>query len=77
MINYLGYIGVAGNFYGVYLMGRKKRVAWLVWLVSSSLMLIAALIQKQGWPLFLAGGYTVLNVYGIYKWYFKGGREKK
>ncbi len=65
----LGLIGVAGNLTGAVLITRKLRIAWPIWIVSALFMIAGSILTKVWWPVVLAVGYLIINVYGIYNWY--------
>lgn len=68
VLEILGFIGVAGNFVGVWLIADGKQVAWIIWLFATGLMGTVAFIQNNWWPFALAAGYTLLNIRGLVKW---------
>ena len=71
VINLIGIFGTIGQFTGVYLMSLKNRSAWIVWLFSGIIMLVASILDRSYWSICLFSGFTILNILGIYRWYIK------
>lgn len=53
---------------GCYLVVKKKRIGWLIWLLSCPIM-VGVLIHKQSYPIILVFiAYGILNIKGWIEW---------
>lgn len=64
----MDWAAAACSLIGVFLMGRKLKVSWLIFLVSNALWITHCYIHGQWAQLSLNVVFVILNVLGYRKW---------